>query len=82
MSYFEDYFNLAGERTLRTYSQPVDLSRFDAIHWMTTDRDVWEIPEYLLTIPHRRLLTPYQEKHLPRLDRRSYEAGLVGHRWK
>jgi hypothetical protein len=82
LSYFDDYFNQAGERSLRTYSQPVDLSRFDAIDWMGSDRDVWEIPEYLCTIPHRRLLTPYQEKRLHRLDKRSFEAGLVGHRWK
>src|SRR5579884_3054267 len=29
MSYFNDYFNLRGERTLRAFSRPVDLSRFD-----------------------------------------------------
>jgi len=81
MSYFEDYFNLAGERTLRTFSQPVDLSRFDHLHWMTTDEEVWFIPEYLCDISHRRLLTSWQEKRLHRLDPRSHESGLVGHRW-
>src|SRR5205085_8528628 len=35
MSYFEDYYNLEGERTLRTYSRPVNLRRFDRIGWMT-----------------------------------------------
>ena len=29
MSYFEHYYNLAGEKTLRTYSRPVNLARFD-----------------------------------------------------
>ncbi len=82
ISYFDVYFNLLGERTLRTYSQPVDLSRFDSMNWMTTDAEVWDIPNYLVTIPHTRLLTPWQEKHLHRLDRRSYNAGLTGHRWK
>src|SRR5437773_182450 len=38
MSYFNIYFNLRGERTLRCYSQPVDLSRFDDRHWMTSNR--------------------------------------------
>ena len=28
MSYFEHYFNLAGEKTLRGYSRPVNLTRF------------------------------------------------------
>jgi hypothetical protein len=81
MSYFEQYFNLAGARSLRTFSRPVDLGRFDGRHWMTTDKDVWFIPEYLLDIPHTKLLTPYQRKRLHRLDKRSYEAGLTGHRW-
>ena len=30
MSYFDDYFNLRAERTLRTFSRPVNLARFDA----------------------------------------------------
>ncbi len=29
MSYFEGYINLRGDRTLRAYSRPVDLARFD-----------------------------------------------------
>src|SRR5437867_9132108 len=30
MSYFNVYFNLRGERTLRRYSRPVNLARFDS----------------------------------------------------
>src|SRR4029077_6260048 len=33
MSYFNIYFNLRGERTLRRYSQPVYLTRFDDRNW-------------------------------------------------
>ena len=29
ISYFDDYFNLRGERTLRRFSRPVNLARFD-----------------------------------------------------
>ena len=29
MSYFDGYINLRGERTLRAYSRPVSLARFD-----------------------------------------------------
>jgi len=82
ISYFDDYFNLRAERTLRTFSQPVDLSRFDDRGWMTDPKDVWYIPEYLLEISHTELLTPWQRKNLNRLDRRSYESGLHGHRVK
>jgi hypothetical protein len=80
MSYFDVYYNLLGERTLRAYSRPLDLSRFDHLHWMTTDKPLWFIPEHLLNgIPHTRLLTPYQEKRLNRLDARGKAAGMVGY---
>jgi hypothetical protein len=82
LSYFPAYFNLRRERTLRTFSRPVDLSRFDDRGWMTAEKDVWFIPEHLLTIAHTPLLTPAVAKRLHRFDARTYEAGLVGHRWK
>jgi hypothetical protein len=78
MSYFEQYFNLESEKTLRSYSRPVNLARFDRIGWMTADRDVWEIPEYLFSIAHRPLLRPGAVRALARVDRRTFQAGLVG----
>jgi hypothetical protein len=82
LSYFLLYFNLRRERTLRTFSRPVDLARFDRREWMTSEKDVWYIPEYLLEISHTRLLAPGTAKRLHRVERRTYEAGLVGHRWE
>jgi hypothetical protein len=78
MSYFEHYYNPAGEKTLRAYSRPVNLSRFDSIGWMTAEEDLWAIPEYLYTIPHRRLLTAEMERRLNRMDQRLFAAGRVG----
>ncbi len=78
MSYFEHYFNLAGEKTLRRYSRPVNLKRFDGMHWMTAEEDVWEIPEYLVDIAHTTLLTPEMERTLSRMDKRLMAAGQVG----
>ena len=82
MSYFHQYFNLRRERTLRRYSRPVDLSRFDKQHWMTTDKDIWFIAEYLCDIPHTRLLAPGMTRHLSRVADRLYRAELTGHRRK
>jgi hypothetical protein len=82
ISYFDVYFNLRGERTLRTFSRPVDLSRFDRLDWMTNEKDVWFIPEYLLTIAHTPLLRPSMVKRLHPVGKRSFDAGLVEHRWK
>ncbi len=78
ISYFEHYYNLKGQKTLRGYSRPVNLRRFDPIHWMTAEEEVWAIPEYLVTVPHRTLVTPVQIRTLSRMDRRLFEAGLLG----
>ncbi len=78
LSYFEHYYNPKGRKTLRNYSSPVDLRRFDRIHWMTAEEDLWVIPEYLCDVPHRRLITPAMSRHLRRMDRRLFEAGQVG----
>lgn len=75
MSYFEHYYNLAGEKTLRTYSRPVNLRRFDQIDWITREEDVWEIPNYLCDIPHTSILARGMERRIARMDRRLYEAG-------
>ncbi len=82
ISYFDVYFNLNGERTLRTFSRPVDLTRFDRLEWMTAEKDVWFIPEYLLRIAHTPLLRPSMARRLHRVGKRSLDAGLVEHRWK
>jgi hypothetical protein len=78
MSYFEDYYNLQKEKTLRRYSRPVDLRRFDSMGWMTAEEDVWAIPEYLCGIAHSPLLAPGLTRRLGRVDERLYAAGLVG----
>jgi hypothetical protein len=78
MSYFEHYYNDSGEKTLRAYSRPVDLSRFDRIGWMTAEQDLWEISDYLCGIRHRPLLTRPIERRLYRVDARLMAAGRVG----
>jgi hypothetical protein len=80
LSYFNDYFNNRRERTMRTYSRPVNLKRFDHQGWMSSRDPVWYIAEYLLDIPHTRLLTPQMERSLTRVDERSYLAGTYGRR--
>ena len=78
MSYFEHYYNLRREKTLRRYSRPVNLARFDRIHWMTAEEDVWAVPEYLLTIAHTPVLGNGREASLGRVDHRLFAAGLLG----
>ena len=78
LSYVEGYFNLRRQKTLRRFSRPFDLSRFDGIEWMTSEEDLWEIPNHLVGIRHERLLTPRQERSLAPVSRVVFAAGLVG----
>jgi hypothetical protein len=78
LSYFESYFNLRRQKTLRRYSVPLDLSRFDARGWMTSEEDLWWIAERLVTIRHYPLITARQVGRLASVDRRMWKAGLVG----
>jgi len=80
MTYFESYFNLRRQKSLRAYSRPVNLARFDNLHWMTSEEDLWEIPLHLVDIPHTRIASPAAVKTYSRVDRRLFEAGLVGRR--
>lgn len=78
LSYFEHYYNLRGERTLRAYAGPVNLKRLDSQHWMTAEEDVWCVPELLIAARHYPLFPHKVARALPRLDRRSFEAGMHG----
>jgi hypothetical protein len=78
LSYFENYYNLRGERTLRAYSQAVNLTRLDAQHWMTAEEDVWCVAELLIAARHYPLFPDKVARSLPHLDRRSFQAGLHG----
>jgi hypothetical protein len=78
MSYFDDYFNSAGERTLRTYSRPLLLTDRAFPGWRTSEEDLDPIGDRLDRAPHRRLLAPSAERALARVDARLLAAGLLG----
>ena len=40
MSYFHEYTDPKGRKTLRSYSQPVNLKMFDKFDWMTTQEEI------------------------------------------
>ena len=79
MSYFEHYFNLKGERTLRGHGRPVNLARFDRLGWMTSEVDLWPIAEHLERIPHVRLLPLGISGRLGRVGGGLWAAGLLRH---
>ena len=78
LSYVESYFNLRREKTLRRYSRPSSLARFDRRGWMTAEEDLWYVAEHLVGVRHYRLLSPQTEAALATVDGRMFHAGLVG----
>ena len=78
MSYFAHYYNLKGELTLREFSRPVNLSRFDRTNWMTAEEDLFAIGDYFYTVPHSPVMAVAMTRKRRMLDRRLFEAGLVG----
>ena len=78
MSYFDVYYNLDGEKSLRAFERPVDLARFDRRGWETAEESLWDVSTYLATRRFTPLLTRAQVRALCPMDRCLYDAGLVG----
>lgn len=81
LSYFEWYYNLEREKTLRAYSRPIDLRRFDRLAWMTDDTGLEQIMQVLDDAPHLPLLSRAAIARLRPVDERCFRGGLVGVRW-
>lgn len=78
LSYFHEYFlNNNGKKTLRSYSNPVDLSRFDSHEWETSAEPVWCIPELLVDVKHTQLLSRAQIRSLRPADTIELSAGQL-----
>ena len=77
LTYFEEYFNYYGKKTLRGYSNPVNMSRFDKINWMTTEEKLTCIEDYLNGIKHHKLLTGSMVRNLRKTTPLMREAGEI-----
>lgn len=56
MSFFNEYFFDNGKKTLRSYSRPINLSRFDKFGWMTSEKSLEFIAKSFDNIPHVPIL--------------------------
>lgn len=68
MSYFHEYTNKRGRKTLREYSRAFDLRSMDPALWVSGEKDVWDLVERLDAHPHTRIVTARQVKTLSRPD--------------
>jgi hypothetical protein len=78
MSYFEDFYNVDREKTLRGFTVPLDLSRLDGLDWMEADAGLEEVAARLDALDRTPVLTPGMVAGLSPLDARSFEAGMLG----
>ena len=77
MSYFDLYFNTLGQKTLRAYSRPMKLKRFDVHNWETTNKDLEFIGDAFGTWPYHDLLDAIQVAALCPVDDGLMRAGLL-----
>jgi hypothetical protein len=78
MSYFEGFFNLARERTLRAFTAPLRLTRFDRAGWRFLDGPMDTIADALGNCRKTAVVSPGHARRLTLVDRRTFKAGTLG----
>jgi len=78
MSYFDFYFNMAGDKSLRSYSLPLNLKIYDPRHWATTDEDLEFIGDRLEKMRHYPVVNNKMIKNLNKASNTMLKAGLLG----
>lgn len=78
MSYFEVFYNISGEKTLRGYTRPMNLNRFKHLNWAVDENHVAVVVKHFYSRKSIPLISPQVVALLSPVDRRSYEAGMLG----
>ena len=68
LSYFHEYCDRRGRRTLRSYSTAFDLRRIDPRHWVTRAGTCSDVDARLAALRHYPLVSPRQAARLSRRD--------------
>jgi hypothetical protein len=78
MSYFDFYFNIYGDKSLRSYSLPLDLSIYKNRNWATTEEDLEYIGDKLEQLHHFEVVTAKMIKKLKLASETMLKAGMMG----
>ncbi len=78
MSYFEMFYNIEGYKTLRGYTRPLNLANYDRYEWETASSGVEVVVKRFYALKSTPLLEDAGIRFLSKVDRRSYEAGMLG----
>jgi hypothetical protein len=77
LSYFHEYFTDDGKKTLREYSLPVDLNRFNKRNWRISKEDLFEIPHTLDKVKHYSIVPKSYLRKLRQADPIEIKAGKL-----
>jgi hypothetical protein len=78
MSYFEVFYNVDGIKTLRGYTRPLDLTRFNPYNWQTEQAGADRIIRRLYTLKPIPVVPDQSIPLIARLDQRSMDAAFYG----
>jgi hypothetical protein len=78
MSYFDFYFNINGDKSLRSYSLPLDLTIYNNRNWTTTDEDLEYIGDKLEQLHHNSVVTKKMIRNLKAASPTMLQAGMMG----
>jgi len=78
LSYFEDYFNVDGVKTLRCYTRPLKLQAFDKVGWMWSDAGADAIEHHFSRMRKIPVLSAAMVAVLSPTDKLAFQAGMLG----
>lgn len=73
MSYFHEYFLYNGDKTLRKYSEPFDLSK-ESLEWISGKENLFNLVDKIDRFKHHSILTQSQERVLRKAEKIEIEA--------
>ncbi len=76
MSYFEQFFNVHGEKTMRAYTRPIRLIKWNSLNWLWDDHGVDIIEKKLKQIAYIPIFSRRADVHLNRIDEITYQSGM------
>jgi len=77
LSYFHEWFmNSNGKKTLRSYSSPLDMSRFGE-SWVTAEHELEFVDDALDRVKHYDIIPPGNERYIRTADPMELKAGKL-----
>jgi hypothetical protein len=78
MSYFDFFFNIYGDKSLRSYSLPYNLTSLNSRNWAITDDDLEYIGDKIESLYHFPVLSEKMIKKLNIASDSMLKAGMLG----